>query len=585
MTDRDATRSSRRAILIGAGALGLAGLAVPARAEPDPPRHPRTVIADDLIVKGPVPWVDVRAYGAIGDGTTDDTDAIRSAVAALPPSGGTLLWSAGSYSVSGSIVFDGFTDLTVRGAGGVAITQVQELTKTFEFRSCTGLSVRDLTFVGCGTEHSNEPTATSFNGVAAIFLFDVTGVLIEHCTVRNHAGGGLRWSGALESAWFVENTFVGIGVPSIEPLANNSDFAIGGFAATRNVDITITGNDISASCFGIGVSGGDRVVISGNRIHDIPGQHGIYLSATSRVTVTDNVITRTYGLGIKNQVAESYPGDVSEVDVSHNLLVENQTAIVIATTSGVAQSRHLTNVSIVGNIIRGARESGIYHTAGVDSRIADNHIDDTGNYGIYLRFVSGDITDNSIRRTGWTGLWAQVDELTTIRGNVFVDNAIAPRTQPGDLGRTEWSHHVYLGTPAEPRTPEPVAVLTDNVHSAPSGEPDTLTALVRISSPVTTVWSDNINLTAAPLRVDGTIRHSDTRYSPQASIGAETRGDSVVSGRGHREFHAAASPETLPASSLYAVGDICWRTDPAADGPLAWICITAGQPGTWRALS
>ena len=47
--------------------------------------------------------VDVRDYGAIGDGTTDDTAAFEAANAAAD--GRTVLVSAGTYLLSGGMVF------------------------------------------------------------------------------------------------------------------------------------------------------------------------------------------------------------------------------------------------------------------------------------------------------------------------------------------------------------------------------------------------------------------------------------------------------------------------------------------------
>lgn len=84
---------SRRNFLHTAAGLAGAGLASPlvagaagaqARsATPNPPARP----AD----------VDVRAFGAVGDGKTLDTDAVNRAIDAAAPSGGTVVFPPGSY--------------------------------------------------------------------------------------------------------------------------------------------------------------------------------------------------------------------------------------------------------------------------------------------------------------------------------------------------------------------------------------------------------------------------------------------------------------------------------------------------------
>jgi hypothetical protein len=77
----------------------------------------------DLTVEGALTarglWVDVRSFGARGDGVADDTAAIRAAIAAVPD-GGTVLIPAGTFRVTGTgIGFTGksYKSLTLKGAG------------------------------------------------------------------------------------------------------------------------------------------------------------------------------------------------------------------------------------------------------------------------------------------------------------------------------------------------------------------------------------------------------------------------------------------------------------------------------------
>lgn len=37
-----------------------------------------------------------------------------------------------------------------------------------------------------------------------------------------------------------------------------------------------------------------------------------------------------------------------------------------------------------------------------------------------------------------------------------------------------------------------------------------------------------------------------------------------------------------PTTGTWQVGDIVWNTAPAAGGTLGWVCVTAGTPGTWK---
>ena len=40
-----------------------------------------------------------------------------------------------------------------------------------------------------------------------------------------------------------------------------------------------------------------------------------------------------------------------------------------------------------------------------------------------------------------------------------------------------------------------------------------------------------------------------------------------------------------PTGGLWKRGDICWNTTPSAGGTPGWVCVTAGAPGTWKAMA
>jgi hypothetical protein len=40
-----------------------------------------------------------------------------------------------------------------------------------------------------------------------------------------------------------------------------------------------------------------------------------------------------------------------------------------------------------------------------------------------------------------------------------------------------------------------------------------------------------------------------------------------------------------PVAGTWARGDIVWNTEPSAAGAPGWVCTTAGTPGTWKALA
>ncbi len=80
------------------------------------------IIVDSIIVKDP--WVDVRYFGAKGDGVTDDTTAFDAAVSATPI-GGTVFIPAGKWKISTAWSFS--KQVNLRGVGPGSILWIQDL--------------------------------------------------------------------------------------------------------------------------------------------------------------------------------------------------------------------------------------------------------------------------------------------------------------------------------------------------------------------------------------------------------------------------------------------------------------------------
>jgi hypothetical protein len=107
----------------------------------------------EAVAGKPLGIVNVKSYGAKGDGSTDDSTAITNAIAALPVNGGTLHFPPGDYVCASSLNLDDKRSIILQGAGGrsagASVTTRITYSGTgsgrfLSCRSCYGISIRDM---------------------------------------------------------------------------------------------------------------------------------------------------------------------------------------------------------------------------------------------------------------------------------------------------------------------------------------------------------------------------------------------------------------------------------------------------------
>jgi hypothetical protein len=242
--------------------------------------------------------VSVKDFGAIGDGTTDDTVAIQAAMDA----GYNIVIPSGTYKVTSSInvrlettitgygtclivgyhtnaVFY-FKGLTVAGSNaGKSLIQGVNFTNGATYTPSEFIRLGDTTTTGAlnylGAAINTEIRQCSFYGVAtqAIGIYRAYNVSIKNCTITN---------------------FTGTGVKTFQSVSDNTTWAYG--TSIYSTDFTnIVGNGIIAASGDIEVFGGviegcslGGVEISAtNGLSDYPqvSFHGVYFEANTNYQV------------------------------------------------------------------------------------------------------------------------------------------------------------------------------------------------------------------------------------------------------------------------------------------------------------
>jgi len=132
----------------------------------------------------------VKAFGAVGDGATDDTAAIQAAIAALPSSGGKVYFPPGTYKVtstvdlgSGDVLIGGGTANRWRGASAARVKYTGTGT-ALRIRSTSGVldsvAIKNLVIDGNDATGTVDGLTLDVSGGTA-----VEGVLVEDSSIIN----------------------------------------------------------------------------------------------------------------------------------------------------------------------------------------------------------------------------------------------------------------------------------------------------------------------------------------------------------------------------------------------------------------
>ena len=516
--------------------------------------------------------VSVIDYGATGNGATDDTAAIQAACSALT-AGDVLVFPKGSYLLSDTMTIS-VQDVTVF-AYGATITQSGEFKKSLNFSDAGAARVFGGKFIGRGTEHNGG--STSYNGVAAIYLTDPTGAIVDGVICQNHAGGAIRYIDA--NGLTVRNcTISGIGAAGgISPLDNNSDFAIGSFGSTSDNKVLVDGCDISNHCFGIGASKGTSLRVVNCHIHSIPGQHGIYASAMGDMVVSSCRFYDIKGEAIKNQIATNSTNVLGVVIDGNTFRGIDQAAIVLGPTS-VSTGSSMSNIVIDNNSIYtvGTYFISLRNASGVIGDSNDMSVN-TGGYGIYCDGFAGRIGKSKISNTEWCGIWLEAN------GDVEVE----PRLYDCCLnagGRTGLDIQVYMYAAANAGVVgTPTLLISSGEFKNTSALPAGVTNCIRVASTVAVSSKGFDNEIQKAWRFDNVVELG-TNYSTGAdyTVSATQNPTTPIYGRGRRVLYGTQDPASASMTDKFIPGDICFDATPSAGGKLGWVCITGGTPGTWK---
>jgi nitrous oxidase accessory protein NosD len=402
------------------------------------------------VVEGAVVSVKDPAFGAVGDGTTDNTTAIQAAATAA--AGGTLLIPLGTYKVTATVTIPSNT--TVRGEGHGSIVKLTGTATANIFKNSdfvagnTDITVQDLTIDRSGSTTTDpDDTCIWFRYVTRATIkgvrlrgaskcirlegcerYKVTGNDADtfgDCAISVNEPAGVGAASASNPGGLVAGNTLVQGTTAVSSLivATESNCRIIGNELLATIALTGYGVEVGAvtsvgssqivvannsfrGC-GVLVGNGDRHVVRGNDLTD--GGFAGSAKIVCQPTGSDSpVVTRCYveGNNIFTNTAGTL-GGIKLITSPFSRAVGN-----LVTGLGAVITVQSNDCDVQANTVEGASARGIWALSVSRVRIVGNTCRDCGQ----------DAAGSDTTKVGYT-----LDTLTdaTIDGNLAISSKVA----------------------------------------------------------------------------------------------------------------------------------------------------------------
>jgi parallel beta-helix repeat protein len=369
-------------------------------------------------------WATPEDFGAIGNGSVDDTTALQAMFAAhtyirFPDSSKT-------YKVTSTITLQSGTMMIGDGA---IIQMFTANTTIFDISNKSDISVEGLSFVGFGADFTNSVNSLamafySTGGSARLRFHKNKFTSFSYCTVAIYGGTDVE---------FCNNIVVGIGAgvhpTGIIPITDGGSY--GFLTDTGSNRVLVDGNVISQTAQGLRIEGTQNIRISNNYIYSIVGQHGMYIGSNMvNCTVVGNIIVQPELIGIKIQAQNTASTNNLNITIASNVIygcVAGDGIAILNGAGSAAQPVTNNSVTITGNVLRDIKAYGIAIQNTYNANISSNVILNTEESAILIGasgFLS--ITNNEIATTYKSAIRDQdACQNIVIRGNIINNAAFA----------------------------------------------------------------------------------------------------------------------------------------------------------------
>lgn len=489
---------------------------------------------------------DVRRYGAVGDGSTNDRTALQNA---LSSNDEVVFPLVKTYKFTTALHLK--SNQTITAVAGAEIILGSGVTTEYMLR---GANVSNVTISGL------KITGNGAAGLSSCYLTSCTDVLFDNCTITK-AGSMAIYVSACSR----------VTVRSCD-LSQNYFYAV--------EDRDGTGNSyIGNRCYSNGATG--VASSSGGRGINLWRCVGNYVAGNRFASNTE------YGFRLYSEAADVTQNYGNRIVGNH--FQDNTSADLVLYDESLAGTLVKQNV-VADNIAQRSTNPTLgvsFLLHGGDNTIANCHVYKSGTIGTFVAFNFYYALRNKVVNCSATNTADALgfSNATDCVVEGFLGKTVATVAGTGGFvgsGNTLSNSKFYHGGGGG----SDVGI----VHYNATGrnyifnvELDAFSTGIYIGTEAVTIRDcKTTNSTTVGFRKD-----SDAQAG-QEIIGNvwDSTNPALIQ---YLERRAAGTAvlyaSAAPTIRTWAVGDICWNTGTAAAGVPGWVCTTAGTPGTWKAMA
>lgn len=575
--------------ITGALIAGLLNLITAIAPTADRIRSASEIAAGVVPVNYAYPVGHILRYGAVLDGSTDDSTAVQHWLNV----GGLLTFPVvATAKVTAALTL--VSNTYIIATKGATINQTGANLNVLSANTQNAVLIEGLTLQLAGTFSSY------FNG-NGVHIESSTNVHVVDSVITGHRGWGVMIYNSQESS-VTRTRFLNSSVNGNPGTPDNNGTVAGDISisgnSSRNIAIgnwCLSGNGIGisvhnllitdvtddnvvasnviqncvlygAECYNGGAGSLNGNIFSNNSIRNISGivPHvtegyvygtGIYTVDSTNTVINGNKIKNTHSaavvfidllapgsIGVTNCGATTVVGNHCDTDRMYGITVRNPGAAGPAQAPTTVVSNNITNITIHG--IQILEKEFI--------KVADNYIDTTGGDGILFsnsvtQRLGNSCTGNTVKSAASHGILVQFCKGFTCSHNTVISPGIS-----GININSNVSDVVVIGNVVYNQTSYGIYIDASTVGF--------------------TLVGNNVNANSA-----GSYGYwIDAHWQPNTSnraIGWTTA-----------EYGGTYVPwySSPPSSGTWVQRDIVWNGGPVASNFIGWVCVASGTPGTWK---